>query len=420
MTQNNFDWKKALNEAETPDDIEKVFDAVFPEEMRHRRKVRAQCEQISGYFYKFRDSPNMIHQQRLIQLLSQVTEKDMQSADPDLFRESRELWGRQAEIASDIGAYAVNSFAADGETMMSRIMPGKVWEKHGDKIDSMERVGKKYLEIHNADPSDPRADVFKQKYIAIAKRVRAFESELGAKVRDRILGMSAISESEAQEWADSQYVKKEVVDKLYENRKYYLKDRYDPDKTSKEDVESIFRADMAEFYRMSNGKTTEINIVATDKKRASSHISTKEIRVDFDFTKSALWHEAGHLLEADPVFKKMTETFIDMKTDGRKSVKTLRELTGIDIYRNTEKAYEDHFHNPYVGKVYKTGFTEVASMGMEVFANPQLFIRMYQKDPLLFNMIIGMMMYREPYQDAKHNLAVKNAKVREAARESQK
>ncbi len=128
-------------------------------------------------------------------------------------------------------------------------------------------------------------------------------------------------------------------------------------------------------------------------------------------------HELGHQIEdSNPWAKKMVNEWMDerlekgrialvekLKTETdetkretiKKSLKNkyaLRQLKKIvpnSKYKADEKAYEDDFLSPYVGKVYQRGSTEIISMGLEwMYKNP---VGFYEKDPDHFDLILRIL-----------------------------
>lgn len=104
-----------------------------------------------------------------------------------------------------------------------------------------------------------------------------------------------------------------------------------------------------------------------------------------------LWHEYGHHLEySNPEFARAASEWIKSKATSDTPQK-LRNLIPGSGYGNSEVAYPDKFIDPYVGKYYKNGTTEVVSMGLEHLASPALMQKLYEADPDHFFLILGML-----------------------------
>jgi len=95
-------------------------------------------------------------------------------------------------------------------------------------------------------------------------------------------------------------------------------------------------------------------------------------------------HEIGHVIERQSDVRQRAKMFMGRRTRGE-SPKKLSKITGNRNYRDTEVAKPDAFIEPYMGKVYDHGSTEIHSMGMEyIWATPEI---MLQKDPDMFDFI---------------------------------
>jgi hypothetical protein len=70
-------------------------------------------------------------------------------------------------------------------------------------------------------------------------------------------------------------------------------------------------------------------------------------------------------------------------------LRRLNEIRPLSDYKNNEVAFEDDFLDPYVGKVYDRGDTEIVSMGLEwMYKNPAEF---HKKDPDHFDLILRIL-----------------------------
>jgi hypothetical protein len=108
------------------------------------------------------------------------------------------------------------------------------------------------------------------------------------------------------------------------------------------------------------------------------------------FDKRVLFHELAHLLEQDPAAQQAAQGFL-IKRRTSTTTKSLRKMTGNKGYRPTEEAYPDSFIDPYIGKYYERGETEVFSMGVESFSHPSLLALRIAKDPEMFALVAGFL-----------------------------
>lgn len=145
---------------------------------------------------------------------------------------------------------------------------------------------------------------------------------------------------------------------------------------------------IADFNQLTNGAPTTLNRITITEKRA--HATRDGLaRYHGPGSEPTLWHEMAHHLEyADPAMAKVAEDWVKSRATGPEE--SLRKLTGNNRYDRSEKAYPDHFIDPYVGKVYEGGATEVLSMGLETFSSPERMIQLAAKDPDHFALVLGL------------------------------
>jgi len=209
-----------------------------------------------------------------------------------------------------------------------------------------------------------------------SKRAMDLIREEGEAVLAAILKSSPITEEQATEWASRQIIDKTALSKLA--RLGYKK-------------ADVYR-DMAEFYRICGGKSSAIRISAGGRRAHTTGVETrlgeKIICLGTRFDKGTLFHELAHHLENDPIAKAASNGFL-LKRRESPVPHSLRSLTGNKGYRADEVAYKDSFINPYTGKIYRDGVTEVFSMGVEYLANPKDAAMFAAKDPQMFALITG-------------------------------
>lgn len=200
----------------------------------------------------------------------------------------------------------------------------------------------------------------------------------GERLIQRTLDESPVSQEQAEAWAASIEIDRSLKAKL--SKMGYPSDR--------------FRADIAEFYRLVGGRVKKIRFNANRGQRAfatnSKAIDAGEVAVTSHFSKGTLWHEMAHHLESDPVASAAAHAFLAERRTSDKTV-SLRKLTGNSGYSPDERAWEDHFIVPYVGKHYDHGTTEVFSMGVEQFADPLKLALAIAQDPHHMKLITGYM-----------------------------
>lgn len=197
---------------------------------------------------------------------------------------------------------------------------------------------------------------------------------IGNKFIAGLLESSPVTAEAAAAWAAAQEITPNARARLKANRY---------------PVEQV-RKDMAEFYRLTCGRLGSVTLTSARKHRASaSEIhghGSSIIKMGRDFNKRVLWHEMGHHLEADPVILAAAQSFLKARaTSGPKRLNKIQP--GVN-YKAHEIAVEGTFFDPYVGKIYDNA-TEVLSMGVESFSNPELLPQRMAKDPDHFAFILG-------------------------------
>jgi hypothetical protein len=198
----------------------------------------------------------------------------------------------------------------------------------------------------------------------------------GEQIVSTLLNSSSVSNEDALAWAKSQVVDNDAKAKL-KRQKYPL------DK---------FYQDMADYYRLTGGKASAIRFMAGGKRASAGGIETvtgeKYINLDTSFTKETLWHELAHHLENDPLAKAAANGFLLSRRESDKAY-SLRSLTGSKFYGPREIAWKDSFTNPYVGRIYPDGATEVFSMGLQYLSDPAKAAWFAGKDPEMFDLVTG-------------------------------
>ncbi|EOW9480330.1 hypothetical protein ACOCG1_003401 [Vibrio cholerae] len=213
----------------------------------------------------------------------------------------------------------------------------------------------------------------KEQLQSLQEQKKRIGTELMSGVYDALLERSFVSEQEAEVWASSQEISDSAVARL-------RKSGY---------PESEVRRDMATYYRLTNGRLDAVRLITTGSKRASAIINTATIDIDHDFDRRTLFHEMSHLLEADESVKLANQRFIKKRASG--SPQRLSVLTNNRSYKSDEIAIPDNFYSPYVGKVYESGATEVASMGIQQFSSIESMFALYDSDQEMFTLMVGMM-----------------------------
>ena len=149
------------------------------------------------------------------------------------------------------------------------------------------------------------------------------------------------------------------------------------------------RLNAIDFYQLIDRDMGIVKIHA-DATRAYAQQDTNEIAIPDNLStkdrRTIQYHEMAHFTEYhNPQLAVDAKTFVYQRRTG--DLVKLNEITK-SSYRDDEVAYPDKFIDPYVGKVYPTFSTEVLSMGLQNFADPELLADFYHKDKEHFNFIM--------------------------------
>jgi SPP1 gp7 family putative phage head morphogenesis protein len=170
---------------------------------------------------------------------------------------------------------------------------------------------------------------------------------------------------------------------------------------NKHSTESRFKTKVKNFEnKLSKYWTTQANetVVIDDVKivqkkawdRAFYRAKDKTVNVASNDTVSAFIHEFSHHIEnsnKESIRLEVTR-FLNRRTKGEKLTR-LSDVFKSSGYEDWEVVRKDKFFDVYCGKVYKSGDTEILSMGMEKFVkSPSKF---YREDPDYFSLILGFL-----------------------------
>lgn len=146
----------------------------------------------------------------------------------------------------------------------------------------------------------------------------------------------------------------------------------------------------ARFAQMfGNWLPPSLKFVSKRKRRAYAHKTLKKIDIGGG-SETTVFHEIGHHVEfSDKGIEAAAQAFRDSRATSS-TPQTLRKLTGNPRYPLSEKALPDDFLDPYVGKVYSDGATEVVSMGLEQFADLKRLENFAANHPEHFEFMLGI------------------------------
>lgn len=170
---------------------------------------------------------------------------------------------------------------------------------------------------------------------------------------------------------------------------------------SREAIDRSFRleSDLQDFYRLTGGKIGRGLFVASVTDRAFANTADGYIDLSRKPDASLLYHEVAHVVEAsNPLLFQAAKSWRDSRATG--IAQKLKDITKNTGYNDDEIAVPDHFINPYVGKVYKYGSTEVISVGLEHFSDFSRLHTLYTEDREHFHLMVGMLDSLRPIDTA--------------------
>jgi hypothetical protein len=134
------------------------------------------------------------------------------------------------------------------------------------------------------------------------------------------------------------------------------------------------------------GKEYGVNFRVGRASYTPGEMGTLNIDPRSDRGERSFTHELGHWIEDhDPRARDMANDFLKERTKGERA----KQLPRAQGYGPGEKAKADKFTDPYVGKQYPGGTTEVVSMGLEyMMHDPSTFM---ERDPGHFKLMVEIL-----------------------------
>ena len=155
--------------------------------------------------------------------------------------------------------------------------------------------------------------------------------------------------------------------------------------------------EIGDLHTVTSGKVSTLKKVVTDEDRAYASKEEGSINTgrygSKEVTSMALWHEFGHHIEySQDQYREAAREYLISRSLPGSRLQSLRRITGNKEYDRSERAYvTDLGLGPYVGKYYPDGTTEVISMGLEMFQNPNSMLDFMEKDYDHFLFTLGIL-----------------------------
>lgn len=149
-----------------------------------------------------------------------------------------------------------------------------------------------------------------------------------------------------------------------------------------------------DFYQLTGLELKRLKEIRLLPERSSADIRAGIITIDsrnsLDRQRASVFHEMGHFLERQsPENIKKANDFVLSKATGPKEL--LSKILNDNRYGLSESAYPGNFLNPYVGKTYISGATEVISVGLEHFVSPLALSKFFKAAPDQFELVAGIL-----------------------------
>lgn len=375
--------------ARAPDSVRDAFMSV-PEHEKLLAEARAVSEKaVKGHLEELGESVSAKHENFIRNIPKLRAQAEKASAEAVQVEKNRNDWiyqTKQQRFLEDTQRQKVMSAIQElrneeKELLKERLSP-EIREKLNGIYRQIDEIFNERMALEEAIEKDVAAEseiLFPQRKQLWEQSRQAQDSKVEHEntffqaVTEDLAAASGISEEQASAWANSNIL-------IAENARTKLRRiGYSPEQLKK---------DIAELYRYVGGKLGPIEFVLEGHSSRAFARGKTLIAVQGSFNRETLFHECGHLAEAwDMSSQAACLQFVRDRAKG--DLVSLKKLTG-GSYRSNERAYPDDFYHPYVGKYYSHGASEVFSMGMQCFANPQCLAMLAEKDPEHFNLTIGI------------------------------
>ncbi|MBO3459959.1 hypothetical protein [Aetokthonos hydrillicola] len=152
----------------------------------------------------------------------------------------------------------------------------------------------------------------------------------------------------------------------------------------------IIASSATEFYQIARGAgNSTLDTLKAKSFRAYANKQDRVIDVGVFAEPRTVYHEMGHHIEyEDSRIATASREWRDKRATGVEQ--PLNNLVKDGRYDDDEIAKPGNYINPYVGKVYRDGSTEVISMGIERFHSSQSMLDFYNEDREHFQFIMGV------------------------------
>lgn len=160
-------------------------------------------------------------------------------------------------------------------------------------------------------------------------------------------------------------------------------------------IKNKAKAIYTDILMLTGGKGKEtVKRLILDDPRAYANRGEELINVGAGLDLRTQYHEFFHHVEFNSeAYRQAAEEWRDSRAFD-KEPELLKTITGIN-YDDDEEAMRGNYYDPYVGKIYSDGATEVLSMGGERFATAEDMVKFLDADPGHFKFILGVILQRD-------------------------
>lgn len=195
------------------------------------------------------------------------------------------------------------------------------------------------------------------------------------------LEMTSEAEKDAQMLDVLKAIREQLLDgNLSAKQSAEIVDKIDFSGIGNQQREQQVREIAIEFFRLTNGAGAKY-MKSFTKTKSRAYNSTFYINIGSSRSKDQLredlFHELGHSAEND-IPDHDNIKWVKSRATGKQQ--PLTKLVPGAKYGADEKAYPDKFIDPYVGKIYEDGGTEVVSMGLQHFTSPKAMLELWKTD----------------------------------------
>ncbi len=124
--------------------------------------------------------------------------------------------------------------------------------------------------------------------------------------------------------------------------------------------------------------------------RANCDVRWGKVKLSRWDNRETAFHEMGHLIESDQATARKAVAWVRKRGGGVHNKTTYGKIVSWTNDKNFA-AYKDRFISTYVGKLYREGYTEVISVGMQQFATKRKMLAFAKKDFDHFSFILGIL-----------------------------